>query len=29
MDFLHNDKDFFLQAVNLVSAKRGVRTETI
>lgn len=29
MDFLHNDKDTFLQAMNLVSAKKGVRAEIV
>lgn len=29
MDFLHNDKDTFLQAVNLVSAKKGIRAEIV
>ena len=29
MDFLHNDKTVFLQAVNLVTAKNGIRAEIV
>ena len=29
MDFLHNDNTVFLQAVNLVTAKNGIRAEIV
>lgn len=29
MDFLHNDREIFSQAVNLVSSKKGIRSEIV
>ena len=29
MDFLHNDREIFTQAVNLVTAKKGIRSEIV